>query len=367
MPVMSPYEGAKSEREDANRGLLEAVATAGAEGKKAYQAARDAVGQQRQGALDRAAQQAQMTGQNFGPAATAPVMQEADRFGTYYAGQEAAGQQHLQNIGASGSSYLAKVGAIAPFMQQKALDQAAGRENQYKIEIAQNQAKIDAEKAAEELAHKRQLEMMALRNQYDIAGDTRSYQNQMNLSNSKATAEKKATLPKIEELFAAATTATDLQKAATPNNRLIDTHPQLSEILMSAADKSAYNGTDYKEEVARALGETGYNLTPTQLNTIFYQNAPKAEQDQAANALATKYDNKGVTTQLAKSVLGNVDFQKDVAWILSGAEGASREEATELMRKYYTQDRPWNSEFVVLVGEYLPLLPTQAQLDKQGG
>ena len=191
MPIMDPFEGAKSEREEANKGLLEAVAMAGAEGKKAYQAARDAVGQQRQGALDRAAQQAQMTGQNFGPAATAPVMQEADRFGTYYAGQEAAGQQHLQNIGASGSSYLAKVGAIAPFMQQKAIDQAAARENEYKMAIAQNQAKIDAEKAAREREYAHDFEMLAARDRYDQKGAAAS------ADKAKADAVEKITLPEL--------------------------------------------------------------------------------------------------------------------------------------------------------------------------
>lgn len=167
MPIMDPFEGAKSEREDANRQLLEAVATAGAEGKRAYQTARDAANSQRQSALDRAGQQAQMTGQNFGPAPMNPVVDEANRFNTYFQGQEAAGQQHLQDIGASGSSYLAKVGAIAPFMQQKALDQAGARENEYKMSIAQNQAKIDADKAARERDYQHDFAMLAARDRAD--------------------------------------------------------------------------------------------------------------------------------------------------------------------------------------------------------
>lgn len=355
---MTPFEGAKSEREDAQRALLEAVANAGRAGKDAFTQARAEVERARTAALDRAAQRAALTGQNLGGADTSPALDTADRFGSFYAGQEAAGQQHLQNIGASGSSYLAKVGAIAPFMQQKAVDAAADRDNQYRMDVAANQSQIDAQKAQRLQDHQWQLERMQKQNVLDMAKANAS-------ASAKAAAAKPVTpqLPKLEELMAGAQTATDLQHSATPNNRLIDTHPQLSEVLMSAADKSAYNKTDYKTEVAKALGESGFNLTPTQINTIFYKSDTKADQDAAATSLSKKYSNKGVNYQLAQSVLGNEDFQRDVQNILSGADGRSREEVDAILRQYYTVDRPWHSEYVVLAGEYLGLLPTQAQLD----
>lgn len=174
MPIMNPFEGAKSEREQANRDLLNVIAQSGAAGKAAYDAARKEAATMRQGALDTAAQRAQLTGQDLGPAATAATTEAADRFNTYFGGQEAAHQAQLGQIGASGQSYLSKVGQIAPFMQQQALTQAAEREKKYQSEIAANQAKIDAEKAAAERAHQQQIELLGIKNKYDVAADARA-------------------------------------------------------------------------------------------------------------------------------------------------------------------------------------------------
>lgn len=174
MPAMDPFEGAKSEGQDQKRQLLDAIATGGAAGRAEYEKAQQQADIQRQGALDWAAKRAQLTGQDLGGAPTAPVTESADRYKTYFTGQNAAFQNNLNNIGASAESYLAKIGAITPFVQAQNNQQASDRENQLKMAIAQNQAKIDADKAARLQQQQFELEKMAKANQYDIAAADRA-------------------------------------------------------------------------------------------------------------------------------------------------------------------------------------------------
>lgn len=163
MPTMDPFVGAKSEGEDQKRGLLDAIAEGGVAGKQAYQDAQKEVGTYRQGALDRASQRANMTGQSFGGAEMAPVTEAADRYGTYFAGQRAASQSQLDQIGASGTSYLAKINAIAPFVQNQNLQAAADREQGFKTEIAANQSKIDGQKLADQANRDHDIKMLQMR------------------------------------------------------------------------------------------------------------------------------------------------------------------------------------------------------------
>lgn len=190
--AMDPFEGAKAEREDQRRQLLDAVSTGGAAAKKAYDDAQAAVAASRQDALNRAQQRAQITGTNFGGQDLNPVADAAGLMGGYLSGQSAAGQQHLQSIGASGESYLAKVGAIAPFIQSQNIDKAAQRENEYKTAIAQAQAKIDADKAAQEQEFARQKELLALKDMYETRQSNASA-----AAKAKAATATKATLPQL--------------------------------------------------------------------------------------------------------------------------------------------------------------------------
>lgn len=148
--VMNPFEGAAANNEDQRKELLDAIATGGAAGKKAYENAQAEVATTRQGALDRAAQRAQLTGQNLGGEDTARVTETADRFGNYLGAQNAAYQGQLGQIGASGESYLAKVGAMAPFIQSQNINKAADREAGIKAAIAQAQAEAEAKAKAQE-------------------------------------------------------------------------------------------------------------------------------------------------------------------------------------------------------------------------
>lgn len=372
-PVMDdPFEGAKSERDETNKLLLASIAQAGQAGKEAFKTAQAEKDRAHAAALARAQQRAALTGQDLGGADTAATTEAADRFGTYFAGEEAAMHGRLGEIGASGQSYLAKVGQIAPFMQQKAIDQAAERENLYKMEVAANQARIDADKAAEDREHLRQIELLNLRNRFDVQADQRS------------TAAKAPAAPKISnqallgeaqrvQTQAVPTQPVDFGPEKQPN----ETWDQYLARLEGAAQGRRTQDrivaaplTDLAFEIGQGIG-----VDPGQLAELYspasraavqraQETLTPAAKDQTAKKLSQKYAAKGVNLPTAQSVLGNVDFKEAVNWIMAGADGKSREEVEQIIRaNFITRDnRNWTAEYHILLGEYLPLLPTDKEL-----
>lgn len=195
MATMDPFAGAAAEGQDQKRQLLDIIASSGSAGEKAFKDAQAQVAATRQEALNRADQRAALTGQNLGGADTQRVGETADRFTNYGANQNQAFQQNLQNIGASGQSYLDKVGAIAPFMQSQNMNKAAERENTYKVAIAQAQAAAEA--AAQKIKEQQMFELQKL-------GISESGQNNRTLANISArqaaadrAAQNNITLPQL--------------------------------------------------------------------------------------------------------------------------------------------------------------------------
>lgn len=371
MPVMSPFEGAKSENDEQQRNLLDVIAQSGAAGRKEYENAQAQAQQQKQNALDYAAQRARITGTDFGPTITQPVGEAADRYNTYFAGQNAAFQNNLQGIGNSAQSYLAKVNAIAPFVQAQNVQQASDRENQLKMAIAANQAKIDADKAAALQAHNWDLEKMALAHNYDQQD-----------ASARASAASKVSL---DELLGAASqtlpgggsgglvTSTGQKVIGGPRMHI---GPETGANVSQIAPQTVNTLTDEAARIGQIIGVPATTLAglyaPGKQSTLqnSLQNLSPSQQrnevDKTVSSLSDKYAKQGVTPELARSVINNVDFRRDVEQILSGAGGRSREEVDDALRKYYTQDRNWYSEYVILKGEYLPLLPTAAELANRG-
>jgi hypothetical protein len=158
--TQDPFAGADTINQESQKALLDSIATGGAAGKKAYEDAQAEVASNRQGALNRAMQRQQITGQNLGGEDTQRVNATADRFGNALASGNANFQQNMQGIGASGQSFLQKVGAISPLIQSENLNKAAQRENDYKSAIAAAQERADA--AAQAKQDQQNFELMKL-------------------------------------------------------------------------------------------------------------------------------------------------------------------------------------------------------------
>lgn len=162
MPAMDPFAGAKDENESQKRDLLGVIAQAGTAGRQEYERAQAQANTMRQGALGAAAQRAQMTGQNLGGMDTAPVTEAADRYNTYFQGQNAGFQNLLGQIGTSADSYLTKVNAIHPFMQSQNTQAAADRENQFRSIMAKAEADRAFQMSENEKERQHAIEMAKL-------------------------------------------------------------------------------------------------------------------------------------------------------------------------------------------------------------
>jgi hypothetical protein len=368
----SPYFQSANTAIDADKkALLEAVAGAGTAGAQAYQQSQAAINQAKQDALGRAAQRAVTLGaggndQTFGGAYDS-------RLGQLNTNNQSF-QQGLQSMSAANQGYLENARSAIPTLSAINTNKATAQEATIKAAIAA--ARQKAQDAADAAALARQDKL----NAEDRADARASRRDDRADARAAAKEAAKATKPLTrDQLFGKVQATEDVQNNATPGASMIETNPNLSDILMGAMDTYAYNknkgqSTTPEFELAKALGEY-YGMTPDQVyaaippaklasymsgetkvdKTLTSMSDP--EKAAYADSLAKKYASKGVTTTLAKSVVNNVDFQHDVNWILGGADGKTQGEVEDLLRKYYLVDRKWPSEYNVLVGEYLSRLP----------
>ncbi len=318
MPVADPFEGGQEHAESEKKALLDAIAQAGAAGKAAYETAKAETGKMQQSALERAKQRARLTGQELGGADVAPVAETADRFGTYFTGQQAAGQNLLGQIGASGESFLSKIGAITPFMRQKAATEAAEREKTLQLAVQQNQARIDAEKAAAAEAHKRDIELLKLRASLD-----------------ETSAEKAATRAAIQKAQEAKPPSIDAVLGAAANYAKAPAAPlpkggtQAERDAIAAAEiKRQLAGSSQKGLLDFAVG-TGRELGVPNIEELYLREKgitapaatpPPAPLDKNWLTSAFRYEGKPISAKRADEVLRapEVQITKDLVTQLSG-------------------------------------------------
>lgn len=337
MAVMDPFAGAAAENQDQKKALLDVIAQSGSAGEKAFHDAQSQIASTKQEALDRASQRAAITGQNFGGLDTARVGETADRFTNYGTNANQQFQQNLQGVGASGQSYLDKIGAIAPFIQSQNTNKASDRENQYKIAIAQAQEAADA--AAAKIKQQQDFELLKMgisnKNAQDLAGMRAN------------TAAQKAAMPTVASLQGQANQAQmAAQKQAAPALKLLSVPPQkptasgnmgsLGSVLNSvlgAHQQSAVRGaggqsvidlarmdpTELASQLGRAQGASDIVLNslynPTQMVKVanaIKKNTPMPPLDQQ-QILATKVP--GIDNGVAKTISSDKEYQNAMAGV----------------------------------------------------
>lgn len=352
LPGVDPYiEGKRSE-------LLKAIATAGSQGEAAYKDAQNQITSYRQQAIDNAAK-------GFSGSAELAAQLQAqsgtpfDRRLSDSAAAQADNTAALQRMQAANESYLTNVSAAQGALQAQNQNRLADRETQLKALQAQLDAKAKQEEDDRNFERQMKLADMSMKQQ----AATQKVQSDA----AKAAEKARPTAPKIlslaENIASLYGEGTDRN---TPGRNWVTDN-----IEMTAQDLSAFNRTTPEFEMAKLLAE-GYGLSPEETAQILSPSSvaksqntaqkalnPTPQADSAAKALAQKYDTKGVTYDLAQSVLNNVDFRDDVQWIMSGADGKTRDEVDKILKQYYVTDRGWNAEYNVLKGEYLGMLPTK--------
>lgn len=322
------------------RALLQAVATGGTAGLRAYESGQQALTQSKTDAVTRAQTRAGLIGGPEAQGFESQAVQVYDRGLGNLASARSGFEANMAQLGTAHKNYLDQVAAAVPLVRADTQRQLALRKAAVDAELAK-QAERDARAAAKE--------------------DKPKASDILNLAENVSSLYGQSTLKGTVGPNGSETTGS----ANIPAGRNWIT----DDLMMTAADNAAFNGTTTDFELAKIVAEVS-GLSPTETAKMLTPSsvaasstkADKAQapaQDPIARSLAQKYDTKGVTYDLAKSVLNNVDFQGDVEWILGGADGKTRSEVEEILRKYYLEDRNWPSEYNILMGEYANKLPTK--------
>lgn len=326
------------------RALLAAAASGGTAGVAAFKEGQAQLGLAQQQSVGRAATRAALIGgpeaQGFQTMAqegygrgianlgTAQTMFEADM-----SRRLSANQDYLSKAGAAIPAYRAQTDRLVGFKQQAA------------------QAALD-KKRAEEAAKDPTSDWLL--GQGQSLADTVNHQ--LGTSGRRSTSDLRGTVDKNgQHVFGSGATLAnvsaddmgDVDNAVFAANKLGGIGPAGVDPVNAARAVATSLGLDE--------GETNGILTPSKTGTWTKASAPA--QDTVAKALATKYDAKGVTYETAKSVVNNVDYQRDSKAILEGWGGKTKAEVQQDLYNYYVRDRGWLAEYYILIGEILPLLP----------
>lgn len=370
-PTGSPYFDSSSQViDESKKNLLNAVATGGTAGKQAFDAAQAAAAQAKQDAVARAAQRAALYGvggndQTF----LGAYDTRANQMGVNRANFESG----LAQTQASGESYLEKARGAIPVLQAVNANKAQDTESKIKLAIQAAQAKAQAEAEKQARAEQAQIDR---ENRADARANARA-----DRSDARAAARDAAKTPKLptaDQLLGQGKTLADqintgLHAGANAKPGDADAMGDVDNAVFLGNQSGLYDPTQGADTVgmarqyAKSLGmdEGTINGILTPAKTGAWDKAAAPTRDAYAKALATKYASKGVDDRLASSVVNNVDWQGDVTNILNGAGGLSREAVDAALRKHYVTERGWNAEYEILRGEYLPMLPTQKELDAQ--
>ena len=338
--MASPYfDSANAQVADSKAALLKAVAEGGTAGKVAFDAAQAQAAQAKQEAVARAAQRSALYGiggndQTFLGAYDARANQAAVNRAGFESG--------LAQTQASGESYLSKVSGAIPVLEAQNLQKVTDQETKIKLAIQAAKDKAQAALDKETRAEQARLEREQRSEQRTIARESRA----------EARAAAKEAKPTAAKLLGAGEALADQYNTFLgKGNKSAQPFQEIGAVDAARA-LAAYKGMD------RATMNSF--ITPQAAASYNKAATPAQDTDAYVKSLASKYASKGVTPALAKSVVGNVDFQAAANWLLSGADGKTRDEVENILRENFLKkdNRNWMAEYNVLVGEYLSKIPT---------
>jgi hypothetical protein len=352
--MADPYGSATSQVDESRKKLLEAVATAGTAGKKAYDDARAGINTQQQEALARAQQQAQLGGVTEAGLAElqgktgASYGQQQNILGTQQAGFEGA----LQQTGASGASYLDKLQASLPALQEQNRMKIADKEAGIKQVIAEAQAAAEA-KAAQQ----------AEQNAFTLERDAFREKN-ANQRAAISQASKNAPKPlTVDQLLGA---------AVREKQRAQGIIGQSTGVAAPGVYKNARLDATGIQNLAQDIGRASQVdeatlagiFAPSKNSSISttIKNLSPAQKNAQADALAKKYASINVTPKVAADILKDKDFIDVMDYIMKGAEGKPREEVLVGLRKAFLEEQNKPRIFQILQDALNEQVPTAGSI-----
>lgn len=349
--ALDPWASTNARIDESKAALLKATAQGGKAGREAFEQAQAGISANRQAAVGHALDQSMgLTGRNIGQENITGLYDS--RLGALDSAK-AGFASGIAGTEASGVSYLEKVRATMPVLQEQNKAKLDIQESEIKraIELAKQEAEAKAaEKAAAEQA--------------TIDRENRAEERAIARENRGSA---KANMPKLDELLGAASqqlkanpifrdTGNILGAIDSPEGKAIydSATPGLTSSLAFSLGKLA----GVPEMTLAGLYAPGKQSSITTAVNKLSAGTP----DAAVKALSSKYARRGVTPQVAATIIKDKEFTGAVQWLLAGADGKPRDEVESILRaNFLSRKTPKTRTYEVLVGEYLDSLPTIQQ------
>lgn len=362
MKTMDPFESGVAEAEDQKKKMLEAVALAGTAGKQAYADARAQTDAARKADIQRALDLGKS-----GVASTGDLGGQQD-LSSLYANQANVNESNyatgLSNMQASNESYMGKLLASLPILQQQNVLRHKNEESRLGAIAAEKAAQIQREKDAAALAYQQAREMQDRERQWQVedrnyAAELQkqgwSHEAAMNAAkgSSKAAAGGGGMDPASmsdselqKYLMGTAERIQGAAKAPNMNDPKIDAlvrqenkrpapgGPAVPSLGLTGSDIAAMRqptnpelAAKPLEELALMLGIDTYNLDPNRVYGVidqFIESAPKSTY----GTIAYGMEKDDINEQVVADVFNHSDVQKFLEEVqATGATAAQIKEA----------------------------------------
>lgn len=337
MSPPDPLDAVSSDVASRAKAILTAVATGGTYGLKAYEQSIASTGLAKTDAITRAQERAGLIGGPEAQGFEGQASSAYDRGISNLSGARAGFEANMTQLGAAHKNYLDQVNAAVPLVRADTQRQ-----------LALKQQAIDAERE-QEAAKEAKANKPKLSEILNLSQNIGSmYADQPGDSPLRGTVEERlqpnGLFPKLGSVQTVEGSA-----SINPNRNWVT-----DDLMMTAADQAAYNGTSVEFELAKIAAEVSgldpaSSVAPTDVKPYL---RTEPTQNPIAKSLATKYDTKGVDYNSALDMVNDPDFKSAVNYLVTNANGTTTREAADAWLRENFKD-PW--VYLVLAGEYLPL------------
>lgn len=373
-------ESAKANTDESKAKALDAAATAGTAGLKAYNDARTQIIGDQQTAVQGALARSQNTGGGY--TGTELAGQVAQRNLAHNTNMATGFDVRNKEMAASNSTYFDKLNASLPYLKNQTDTKIATTEMETKAAIAAAQAEAEAKAKEKQDEHDFQLERDRLREEKADARASKkdiptldqllgqawiNQQEAQGIVSGAKGLNAQSVAPVSGSPFKklpAATARYERQLAGQAKNKGLAAQAGVANQNARLVGPIATgNLTDLAYQLGVAAGVPASSLAglfapgkQSATNTATGKITPQ-QNTEVAKALAGKYDTKGVTQAVAATIMADPNYQEAVKKLTSQAGTGTREDWQAWIVKAFP-GKPRTQ--AILLGEYLPLFPTAA-------
>ena len=354
------FENVPTNSERLKLQLLEQVAQSGSQGRAAFEAAQKQIGTAQQDAVARALAEKQKTGIDY--TGTDLVNTGAQRRIDALSQSKGLFDADLARRSDTTQNYLTQVAGAVPAQKQTMDNEYTKSKAELERQLALRQSDMNTQLSLAEQAYKQRQEEEAAAKAWEeeqrnfqrekMQWDRADRSSSTSSSSGGGTASPVADLPYGEQQDSLLGMAKLANAGSGPFASLANIGKDTGNILANITNPGPAPLSQNARMIGMLLGlDSGAVAGMPKLADP----VAKPEVDTVAKALASKYATKGIDLPTARTILDNEDFQDDVTWLMSGADGKAYDEVDQLLRDAYLPGHPRTYE--ILRGEFLSRIP----------